>query len=127
MDKNKLLEELINKVENNNHNFNPNNFIDEKIKNFCEFILSKEIKDLQNNIIALKFMYGVGGLSVFVKHCLIPIKDKLENPIPENQEEILKLICPKEKIKEIITKFSEEEKNRITKFMNFLIDSIDLL
>lgn len=122
-----LIEKLIKNVENNNNFFNPDNFVDEKIKNFCDFILNKQIEELKDNINSLKFIYGIGGLSVFVKNCLIPIKDKLNNLNSENEEEILKLICPKDKIKEVIIKFSEEEKIKITKFMNFLIDSIELL
>ena len=118
-----LIEQLVNNVGNDKDLFNPDNFIDQKIKNFCDFILSKEIEEIKNNINALKFIHGMGGLSLFVKHGLLPIKEKLNNPTPEIEEEILKVICPKDKVKEIITKFTKEEKDKIMKFMHFLIDS----
>ena len=128
IEKNKgLIEEIINNIDNSKDLFNMDNFIDVKIKNFCDFILNKEIEDLKKNINSLKFIYGIGGLKLFVDNCLIPIKDNLNNLNSENEEEILKLICPKDKIKEVIVLFTEEEKLKISKFMNFLIDSVDLL
>ena len=118
-----LIEQLVNNVGNDNNLFNPENFVDQKLKNFCEFLLSKDLDEIKNNINALKFIHALGGLSLFVKNGLLPIKDKLDDPTPEIEEEILRIICPKDKVKDIITKFSKKEKEKIMKFMHFLIDS----
>lgn len=125
MDLNKITEELIKK--NNSEENEAKKFMDEKIYGFCKFIESKDIPGLNRNINSLKLIYQIGAISVFIRNFVIPRKEKIQNPTVENQREILWLISPEEDIDKILTIFTEEEKNKVINFMNFLIDVADII
>jgi hypothetical protein len=125
MDLNKLAQEIIEKNNSEKNEFK--DLMDEKIFNFCEFIESKNIPGLNNNIVALKLIYQVGALKLFIQNYVIPRKDKIENPTLENQKEILWLISPDEDIDKILNSFSEDEKNKIIIFLKFLLDISEII
>ena len=105
-------------IENNNFNL----FFEEKLKNFCDLVNSKNNKDMNRNIEGLKFIYNTGYLKFFIDNLIIPLKDK----IIKKDCEVLSLIYPKEKIHEIVNLFSEEEKEKIFKFIEMLLELKDL-
>ena len=105
----------------NNDNFTL--FLEEKLKNFCELVKSKNNQDMNRNIEGLKFIYNVGYLKIFIDNLIVPLKDKIIN----KDYEVLCLIYPKDKICEIVNLFTEEEKEKIFKFIEMLLELKDLI
>lgn len=102
---------------------NFNEFLDEKIVGFGAFLESKKIPELEKNISALKLIYQIGGLKMFIDNFLIPKKEFILNRA--NEREIMEFICPKHKVDDILALFTEEDKERVYQFLNFLLDCND--
>src|SRR5579875_804200 len=106
-------------IEKNNFNL----FFEEKLKNFCDLVNSKNNKDMNRNIEGLKFIYNTGYLKIFIDNLIVPLKDKIIN----KDCEVLSLNYPKDKICEIVNLFTEEEKDKVFKFVEMLLESKDLI
>ena len=98
-------------------------FLEEKLKNFCELVKSKNNKDMNRNIEGLKFIYNTGYLKIFIDTLIVPLKDKIIN----KDCEVLCLFYPKDKICEIVNLFTEDEKDKVFKFVELLLESKDLI
>lgn len=98
-------------------------FFGEKLNSFCKLIESKDVTELNVNINSLKIIYQLNHLHLFIQNYLVPLKQKIE----EKNSDVLEVICPKEKIHEVVEKFSEEEQEKIFSFLELMIDSVEIL
>ena len=98
-------------------------FFDMKMKIFLELLDSKQLNEINRNTTSLKLLYSLGMLGIFIKEYLIPLKDKILN----RDSEVFEIIMPKNKIDELITLFSEQDKEKIFSFVELMVDSVDYL
>lgn len=94
-------------------------FFEDKLNNFTNLIKSKNNEDMTKNVEGLIFIYKLGGMKLFIENMVLPLEEKLK----DRNSEVLSLLYPPERISEILELFNEDEKERVYKFIDLLIDS----
>ena len=66
-------------------------FFNNKLKIFLELLELKNIQEININVNALKLIYKINLLSIFIKSHLVPLKDQIK----ARNQEVFEIIMPK--------------------------------